>query len=144
MDFNEAPAVTFTSVKSPEGFVWNYTMRGENGKDLLPQMTAFQKWCKENKWEPVVNQRGNWTKKEPEYVEGKVCPKCKGRLLKKIDKENKEYEQCENKKWDFTSKKDVGSCNYRTWPNSSPFPEEVITNENGSKSFGKTVFSEPQ
>lgn len=50
-----------------------------------------------------------------EYVEGKSCPTCGGKLEKKINtKTGKEYHRCENGKFNFQTKQNEG-CPYVNW-----------------------------
>ena len=58
-------------------------------------------------------------KKEVKYVEGKFCPKCKGRMIEKIKKNGGIFHQCENKKWDAIQNKNTGTCDYTDWLNST-------------------------
>lgn len=131
----EAPVVAFTSVKSPKGFNWSYTMRGNDGKEIIPLMEAFEDWCIEHKW-TAVEQRsgGGYPKKEKDYALDKdgnkiQCPKCKeGYLLKKISgNTGKEFRPCENAKYNPVTKVKSG-CDYTDWLN-PPKPTTTMTVE---------------
>lgn len=127
----EAPVVAFTNVKSPKGFNWSYTMRGESGDDIVPKMLKFEDWCLEKGWTPNEIKSGGYPKKEKEYAmkDGQKiqCPQCKtGFLLKKIStKTGKEFRPCENGKYNIVTKQTEG-CTYTDWLN-PPKPTEPIT-----------------
>jgi hypothetical protein len=67
-------------------------------------------------------------KKEIVYVEGKKCPECGGRLIKKVSKEGKEYHACENGKYDFLTKTTSG-CKFVDWLDKPQTREEQIDKE---------------
>ncbi|MCK9370310.1 hypothetical protein M0R04_10420 [Candidatus Dojkabacteria bacterium] len=131
----EAPVVAFTNVKSPKGFNWSYTMRGNDGKEIIPMMVTFETWCLDNGWTPNEQRMGGgFTKKEKEYAVGKdgnkiQCPTCKtGYLLKKISKTtNKEFRPCENGGYNALTKQKTG-CEYIDWMN-PPKPTTPMTVE---------------
>ena len=57
----------------------------------------------------------NAPKKEIKYVEGISCPECGSRVIEKTTKTGKTFQECENRKYDFTTKKDLGTCGYIKW-----------------------------
>jgi len=82
-NFPEAGAIAFTTIRTPENFTWNVTMRDVDGESIAKRMIGFQVYCKKNNWTPV-EPKSFGAKKELDYVEGKKCPKCGGRLVKKV------------------------------------------------------------
>ena len=48
----EAPASWNTRYQTPEGFICQLTLRGENGKDLLEKANVALKWLLENGYLP--------------------------------------------------------------------------------------------
>jgi hypothetical protein len=57
-----------------------------------------------------------FAKKEVKYVEGKLCPKCKSRLVEKTKKDGQVYFKCEKGGWDRVANKPIG-CDYVDWNN---------------------------
>jgi hypothetical protein len=55
-------------------------------------------------------------KKEVKYVEGKVCPKCGGRIVEKTKQTGEIYFKCEKGGWDRIANKPMG-CEYVDWNN---------------------------
>jgi len=51
----EAPASWNTKYDTPDGFVCQLTLRGENGRDLLEKANAALTWLKENGFRPRNN-----------------------------------------------------------------------------------------
>jgi ssDNA-binding Zn-finger/Zn-ribbon topoisomerase 1 len=51
-----------------------------------------------------------------EYVNGRVCPKDKGKLVISKTKTGKTFYKCENAKWDAEAHKSIG-CDYVDWLN---------------------------
>ena len=64
----EAPASWNTKYVTPDGFVCQLTLRGENGRDLLEKANAALTWLKENGFLPCENNgfrpRNNGSKSE--------------------------------------------------------------------------------
>lgn len=105
---NEAPASVTYSITSEDGFNALFTIRGEKGLELLDLMYHIEKKLIEKRYKPQIKQSfGAGAKKEVQYVEGRVCPDCGKRIVKK-----EKLEQCEDYKYDFTAKKNTGACNY--------------------------------
>lgn len=52
-------------------------------------------------------------KKEVEYVEGRTCPICGGRVVKNSNPKGPEF-KCENQKWNFTTKM-IEGCKWNEW-----------------------------
>ncbi len=113
----EAGASVTYSLVTPNGFPVLFTLRENSGKSLLSKMTALEKNLVEEKFTPQPLRNNGFPKKEVQYVEGKKCPKCGGRLVKKLTKDGKEYHTCENYKYDFTTKTNIGTCSFVDWLN---------------------------
>src|SRR3990167_6154358 len=114
-EFPEAKTVAYTGVKTTNGFHWSVTFREDTGKDIINKMMEFEKYCLEKGW-TAEEIRGGFSKGKAEvkYVEGKVCPKCGGRLVIKTKKDGKPYHKCENGKWDPINKQSSG-CPFVDW-----------------------------
>lgn len=113
----EAPASATLSVVTPKGYNTLFTLREMSGTTLLTKITSLENKLEKLGYKPQVKQTFG-QKKEIEYVEGKACPKCKGRMVKKVSsKTNKEFHQCENKKWDGARNINTGTCDYTDWLN---------------------------
>lgn len=118
---NEAKISVNCNVKSPNGFEYQLTLReGVSEKefsDLMELIAKKEVVLLAKKWLPLPRSFTKaFAKKDPEFVEGKVCPECGGRIVKGQSKDgSKHWEQCEHYKWDFTAKKNIGSCNYQVW-----------------------------
>ena len=108
----EAPASVTLSVVTPKGYNALFTLRENTGKSLLIKITGLEFDLEKLGYKPQVK---GFPKKEIEYVEGKFCPKCKGRMVKKTKRDGSIFHQCENKKWE--NGKNVGSCDYTDWLN---------------------------
>lgn len=114
----EAPVSLNTKIKSPNGFEHQLTLRqGITEKDFADFMTLVVE--KENvllkKGWTALPIHGGFGKKEAkpvEYVIGRACPKDNARL---VVGQGKVKERCENNKYDYTLKKNIGSCDYLVW-----------------------------
>ena len=74
--------------------------------------------------------------KVEKFVEGHTCPKDEGKLIEIVSKKNgKTYWKCSNGKFENGV---ASGCDFF-----QEKPVDLVTNENGSKSWGKTEFSEP-
>jgi len=62
------------------------------------------------------------------YIEGGVCPKDGGRLIKAVTKAGKEFMKCENNKWDAENQKNIG-CDYVNWEMGKVPTLEIPDNE---------------
>lgn len=112
-NFPEAGAIGFTTIQTPEDYVWNVTLRDVDGASLAERMIGFQKFCKKNDWIPVKPKQFGM-KKEVKYVEGATCPKCGSRLVEKPNKNGGVFWKCEKGGYDFTTKQNTG-CDYVDW-----------------------------
>ncbi len=114
-EIGEAPSSATLSVVTPKGYNTLFTLREMSGEVLLKKITALENKLEELGYHPQVRVQFG-AKKEVEYVEGKKCPKCQGRLVKKVSSIGKPFHKCENGKWDFQTKQATG-CDYVDWLN---------------------------
>ena len=110
-DLPESPTSVTYSVTSPKGFSALVTIRDAEFKELASKMAFVEDWFEKQGYKPQVK---GFPKKEVEYVEGKVCPKCGGKMVKRVSKNGKEYHKCEFGKWNALTQKAEG-CNYVDW-----------------------------
>lgn len=110
----EAAASVTYSITSKDGFNALFTIREVNGLALLDVMKTVEKTLLDMEYKPQIKQM--FGKKEIVYVEGKVCPLCKGRLIKAMSKAGKEFHKCENGKWNAMTKQTEG-CRFVDWLN---------------------------
>ena len=113
----EAPASATLSVVTPKGYNTLFTLREMSGEVLLTKIGALETKLENLGYKPQIKVM--FGKKEKEYVEGKFCPLCKGRLIKSISKAGKEFHKCENGKWDAINKVSIG-CKFIDWLNPMP------------------------
>lgn len=108
----EAPASITFSVTTPKGFPALVTYRSTTINELLKNTKTLEEKMDKDGYKPQV--KGSY-KKPVEYVEGKECPKCSGRLVLKKKKDGSPFHQCENRKWNPFSKQNEGSCDFIDW-----------------------------
>lgn len=101
-------SVTYT-LNTPNGFPILFTMRGPSEADVLGRMNKLEKHLLDNGYTAQIRKG---TQKPTQYT-GDKCPKCGGQVL---DKEKLIH--CENYKYDYTAKKNVGTCDYMQWKES--------------------------
>ena len=65
----EKKRVAWTNIKTPEGFVWSYTIRETD--EIITKMNAFMEKCKEMGWTPEAIKNG-FTKEQPKTAG--LCP----------------------------------------------------------------------
>ena len=113
-ELNEAPTSITYSIITPKGYPALLTARDTELSGLAKKMVFIEDMFEKNGYKPQV--RG-FAKKEIKYVEGKMCPKCGGRMVEKTKRNGGIFHQCENKKWDAIQNKNVGTCDYTDWLN---------------------------
>lgn len=124
----EAPASATVKVKSKNEFEWMFTMRDESVSELMKKIELMEdKWIKAG-WTPLPQNYGGkpgYAKKAIEYIEGRKCPICQGRLVK--PQNPRAPIKCENNIYDFKTKTNSG-CAFQEWPkpNSDEIPERQI------------------
>jgi hypothetical protein len=115
-DLPESPTSVTYSITSPKGYNALLTVRDGEFGVLSTKMSFVEEWLDKKGYKPQV--RG-FAKKEIEYLEGKKCPACGGRMIKKTTKQGKEFHKCENGKWNPTTNQNEG-CSYVDWLNPQP------------------------
>lgn len=110
--FPEAGAVAFFAYKRTDGYIINLTLRDVSGKEVLERIDGAIAKIKEQGGTPYERQSG-FKKKEQEFIDGRVCPIDKGRLVKP-SAPNRPI-KCENSKYDFQTKQSSG-CAFVEWP----------------------------
>jgi hypothetical protein len=115
----ESPISANTRIKSPNGFEWQITLRDgateEAFSNLMSLISKKEAVLLAKKWTPVEPRAFGAKQPKPvDYVEGAVCPKDKGRVIKKKSKEGKDFYTCENAKYDYTTKQKSG-CDFFSW-----------------------------
>lgn len=105
-------SITFT-VKVG-GFPALYTVRdSESGAKLLEKLPKVLDAMKEIGMSPDERFKG-YVKKEPEYVEGRVCPICGQKLVYALKKDGKKYIKCSTNKWNKMTQTATG-CSFVEW-----------------------------
>jgi ssDNA-binding Zn-finger/Zn-ribbon topoisomerase 1 len=129
----EAPASATLSVVTPKGYNTLFTLREMSGEMLLKKISALESKLETLGYKPQVKSSG-FPKKEVEYVPGKSCPKCGGRLILKKKSDGTPFHQCENKKWNSFTKQNEGTCDFTDWLNpkvtfnkQSPYSGKTMT-----------------
>jgi len=108
----EAIASVTYNLNSPRGYPVLFTIRRDNESELLETMEALEMLLEGKGYTPKTYKK--FEKKPVDYVEGRVCPRCGGRLVNKVSKSGKKFIKCEKGKWDFVNKKAIG-CDYVEW-----------------------------
>lgn len=121
-DSNEAPFSVTLTVVTPKGFSALVTLRGDE-LDLKALMDAETKLVEAGFKPQPVKTFGAFPRKEKtvEFVEGRMCPKCKNKLVY-FESKGKKHIKCSTSKYDWTTKKRTG-CNFLEWADS---PKEQI------------------
>ena len=104
-------SVTFT-LTSPSGFPILFTVRSMSEEELLDKIGVLELRLRDEGYE-AGSTRSSFPKKEKKVVG--VCPKCGSQLIEATKKDGTTFKKCENNKWDFNLKKNVGSCDYMEW-----------------------------
>lgn len=113
-EFPEAAAIAFTSVKTPNGFVWNVTLRAETGNAVVEKIDKFEKFCQLTHWEAVEPKKFGGSKEDkPKEYADHACPKCGSKVVIAETVKGK-LEKCETQKYDFKTKTTSG-CDYVKW-----------------------------
>lgn len=123
----EAVASVTYNLKTKKGYPILFTMRGADEDKLLDRMTAIEMQFEKLGMQPDIRSYGGGGAKKAEdkkYVEGKVCPKCGGKVLDITTKNGKRLHQCENRKYDFTTKTTSG-CDFMEWQDDVATSEET-------------------
>lgn len=128
MEIDKSQSAT-VKVKTKNNFEWLFSIRAESTTDLVAKMEAMEKLWLENGWQPIAQNAQKWGKKEPEYVEGRVCPLDGGRLVKP-QPGSKAPIKCENNKWNSQTKQAYG-CKHIEWPEKQTdnIPERQVSED---------------
>ena len=122
---NEAPASVTYSIISPNGYSALFTVRETTGAALMDKMVAIEARFERVGYKPQMS--GSKFSKPVVYVEGKMCPKCGGRLVEKQKKDGTPFWKCENQKYNPVTRENFG-CDYIDW-NAGKNPAPVSTAE---------------
>jgi len=119
-------SITFT-VKV-DGFPALYTVRdSESGAKLIEKLPKILEAMKGVNMVPDERFK-KFDKKEPEYVEGRVCPTCKEKLVYAMKKDGTKYIKCSTNKWDRVTKTATG-CPFVDWDAFSGTSKKVTSQE---------------
>lgn len=115
--FPEAGAIAFFGFKRPDGFEVSLTLRDATGAKLMSRLDAAIEKVKKDGGTPLPLRGGGFPKqaKPVDYVEGRLCPKDNGRLVRTQTKAGAKFIKCENNKYDFATKRSSG-CPFTEWP----------------------------
>ena len=116
-------SVTFTLI-SPSGFPILFTVRDMSEEQLLDKIGVLELRLADEGYAPGKQGYSGYPKKEKKVVG--ECPKCKGQLIEATKKDGTTFKKCENNKWDFNLKKNVGSCDYIEWGEPKLSPEAAM------------------
>lgn len=124
--FPEAGAVAYFGYKRTDGFEVSFTLRDKTGAELMKRVDGAIAKIKETGGTPLPLKGGfgNKEKKPLDFIEGRVCPKDGGRLIKTITKTGKGLVKCENNKYDFATKQAIG-CPFTEWEESKPMGNQA-------------------
>lgn len=114
MAHTEAPTSATYKLTSPKGFGVLFTVRGDDSKELLQEMITIESSLVDLGYQVATQSYGRGKPKDIEWVEGRTCPKDGGRIQKITTKGGKVLFQCENRKYDFTTKTTSG-CDFVEW-----------------------------
>jgi hypothetical protein len=127
-DSSESPYSATYSLKDKEGLPLLFTIRGNTFKEMMDKITEAKMVFKSDGY--TGNEKKGFAPKEKEYVEGRTCPKCGGKLLKVVTSKGNAI-KCENGRYNPTTKSTDG-CNFFEWQNStSPTVPTVVQSSDG-------------
>jgi len=109
----EAKSSVTYSVTTKDGFNALFTVRDDSGSTLLKAMELIEKELVDKGYKPQVRY-SKQAPKEKDWLKT-PCPKCGNRVYHVKTKTGKEFDTCENRKWDFSTSKNVGTCDYIKW-----------------------------
>lgn len=109
---NESPTSVTYSLISPNGFPLLLTLRDDLMGSLMTKMETLENSLKSKGFTPQVKKA--FGEKKPEVVAGK-CPECGGDLLEKTTSQGKKFHECRNRRYDWKTKQDTGTCKYIKW-----------------------------
>lgn len=131
-DIPEAPCSFTFAIKVPTGDTGVllpvlYTERFSNREEGINALFDTAKQLYMGGCTPDARRGFSGAKTPPEYIVGRSCPKCGGKLTTSTTKTGKTLIQCEHRKYDFTTKQ-VSGCDYMEWPESvaTQAPQNVV------------------
>jgi len=110
---NEAPASATLSVITPNGYNALFTIRDVEVSELIRKIYLIEGSFEKLGYKPQPSRTFNKEQKPVEYADY-VCPTCGKRVTKNTTKENKKFEACETRQYDFKTKSTTG-CSYIKW-----------------------------
>lgn len=109
-------SVTFT-IQSPSGFDILFNIKGEDNSTWYEKMLAIDKDLIAKGFKPKPkNSFGQKILKATEFVEGRVCPKCKNKLIY-FESKGKKHIKCSTSKYDWKTRQSTG-CSFIEWSDS--------------------------
>jgi len=112
----EAVASITLHVIAPNDFPALLTYRAPTFDQLLKDMDTGIPSIIKRGYKPDLRKSGNgYARKEPEYVEGRECPKCKAKLVRATRQNGDKFIRCSTNKWDFKTKTASG-CDFVEFP----------------------------
>jgi hypothetical protein len=119
----ESPYSVTYSIKDKDGLPMLFTIRGNTFKEIMANITEAKTVFMSEGY--TAQEKKSFTPKEKEYVEGRVCPKCGGKLIK-ITTAKGPAIKCENGKWNPLTKHNDG-CDFFEWVNQSQPTQQIPT-----------------
>src|SRR3990167_9162467 len=114
-NFTDAPVSLNIQVITPQGFLGQITFRGDDWDKIKDAFLIEEKNLMTDgfKPQPVRTFGGPRPEKKIEYVEGRVCPKCKNQLVY-FEAKGKKHIKCSTSKYDWKTKTNSG-CDFIEW-----------------------------
>lgn len=114
-NFTDAPVSLNIQVVTPSGFPGQLTFRGDDWTAIKDAYLLEEKELIKEGFKPqaVRTFGGVKSQREPEYVAGRICPKCKNKLIY-FESKGKKHIKCSTSKYDWTTKKSTG-CDFILW-----------------------------
>jgi hypothetical protein len=114
----EAPVSVTFSLIDPNGFPILLTFRADDPRALMESLEDKSNWLKAHNFKPQEKKAFGPREKKPlDVVTDRKCPECGGDLVRKETKTGKKLIECVNRKYDFATQKEVGSCKFVEWQN---------------------------
>ena len=100
----------------PEGYIVYFRFQYDTKDELLTDVINISSQLGKIEFKPAPLRFGKESpKKEPKYVEEKICPKCSNKLIYTESINPKApHIRCSSSKWDFIKKISTG-CDYVEW-----------------------------
>lgn len=115
MPSTEANASVTYSITSKSGFNILFTLRDENGINLLNKMDSVEPELLKRGYIPQIKKSfGGGEKKPLDIVPDRKCPTCGKDLVYQTLSSGKKMIKCSTQKYDFATKTTTG-CEYKEW-----------------------------